>query len=856
MDLKDYTIYIDGEDRTKDIAYCEQISNTSVWKIKFHNRDKVYTYKVGRIVVKANNVKDSNVFEYLKRLAELNPLLGDNNKRIMLGIYNKIKYINPLSVLYGYMNGSLDNKPKKDTDELIFPFEVNRSQMKAVENAFRYQVTVIEGPPGTGKTQTILNIIANVILRGQTVQIVSNNNSAVDNVLEKLESNKLKFIAAMLGNGANKQKFLVEQVGCYPEYLSKWAYDGDVLELKKENKSRLTKLQEIFDAQVEKAKVDSELNGFLLEKKYFERYLEDNAVTIQKISSVYSISSKRVLDLIDDCERNKTSNIVSYVLSCALRAVKYGIWNWTVWSKDSRQIIASLQYKFYQLKENELKEKQKEIERLLSNRDSSLLDKMCKDSMIILQDCLSKKFTCNEKRMAFNQGDFMHKANQFIYEYPVVLSTAFSSARCLSDDVMYDYVIMDEASQVDVATGALALLRAKNAIIVGDSKQLPNIVDKKYRQYAERIFEDASVRACYKYTYSFLQSIKMELAEEQCVLLREHYRCHPRIIDFCNKKFYRDELVIMTANGVDDDVMKVIMTNEGGHGKEDRYNQREIDVIKEEVLQEMGDMEDIGIISPYRKQVEKLKEEIHNVEIDTVHKFQGREKSCIIISTVDNQISDFVDNSNMINVAVSRAKNKLFLVTTGNRQSRSGNIADLIEYIRYNNGEIRESKISSIFDYLYNQYTDRRIEYIRKHKRISQYDSENLMYGLLEDILQGDDFAALEVICHLPLSMLINLKYDSNLSQEERSFVRNPFSHIDFVIVNKVSKLPVLLIEVDGVAFHKLGTEQARRDALKNSVITKYNLPFLRLPTNGSEEKKKIVEKLRNLIRVDSTCRN
>jgi len=57
---------------------------------------------------------------------------------------------------------------------LIYPFGLNESQLAAVEQAFRSQVSVIEGPPGTGKTQTILNILANIVLRGQTVAVLSN----------------------------------------------------------------------------------------------------------------------------------------------------------------------------------------------------------------------------------------------------------------------------------------------------------------------------------------------------------------------------------------------------------------------------------------------------------------------------------------------------------------------------------------------------------------------------------------------------------------------------------------------------------------------------------------------------------
>ena len=63
-------------------------------------------------------------------------------------------------------------------------------------------------PPGTGKTQTILNIIANILVRGKTVQVVSNNNSAIVNVLEKLSKYDMGFIVALLGSTVNNEKFI------------------------------------------------------------------------------------------------------------------------------------------------------------------------------------------------------------------------------------------------------------------------------------------------------------------------------------------------------------------------------------------------------------------------------------------------------------------------------------------------------------------------------------------------------------------------------------------------------------------------------------------------------------------------
>ena len=174
---------------------------------------------------------------------------------------------------------------------------------------------------------------------------------------------------------------------------------------------------------------------------------------------------------------------------------------------------------------------------------------------------------------------------------------------------------------------------------------------------------------------------------------------------------------------------------------------------------------------------------------------------------MDDEISDFADDPYLINVAVSRAKKKLMLVVTGNEQSKERNITDLIDYIQYNNFEVTESKIYSIFDYLYKQYTEERRVYLQKHKKVSEYDSENLMYSLIEDIISDNKYSSLDVVCHFPLNMLI--KNPELLNEQECQYAMNPATHLDFLIYNRIGKKPVLAIEVDGYEYHKEDTIQA-----------------------------------------------
>lgn len=138
------------------------------------------------------------------------------------------------------------------------------------------------------------------------------------------------------------------------------------------------------------------------------------------------------------------------------------------------------------------------------------------------------------------------------------------------------------------------------------------------------------------------------------------------------------------------------------------------------------------------------------------------------------------------------------------------------------------------------------MEYLKRHKRISEYDSENFMYALIQDELKNCGNAALGVVCHQPLQLLF--QDCSRLSDEELRFVNTGLSHLDFLIFNKVSKQPMLAIEVDGFHYHKDGMKQAERDKLKNHILEVYGLPLLRFLTNGSGEKDRLREKIAEII--------
>lgn len=130
------------------------------------------------------------------------------------------------------------------------------------------------------------------------------------------------------------------------------------------------------------------------------------------------------------------------------------------------------------------------------------------------------------------------------------------------------------------------------------------------------------------------------------------------------------------------------------------------------------------------------------------------------------------------------------------------------------------------------------MEFLKEHRRISEFDSENLMYGLLYDTIHNSVMSHLGILCHYPLRLLIT--DTAKLTDEERTYAGRNGTHLDFLVYNKVSRTPMFAIEVDGYTYHNEMTEQASRDKLKNSIMAKIGLRLERFRTDGSGEKDRI----------------
>ncbi|GGJ05148.1 AAA domain-containing protein [Paenibacillus hunanensis] len=852
-----------------------------VVRVFYENQKSIVCKKQDIQILKnaANNNRIQQVMKYWTEISKYIKTGDQQNEQddFLTKEFAKLQFINPNSILNDHIKtnpSKLSAIPQqlKFSNDLIFPFSYNLSQKQAVRYALTSKISVIEGPPGTGKTQTILNILANLVSMNKTVAVVASNNAAVKNVREKMERAGYSFLIANLGNKDMKKKFFLNMPAVE---IKGWECKESVQELRTKIKQLNEQIDQFLEWERELAKYKQELSAFQLEQDHFDLYYnQQNVQPLQRLT-LYRRTSKRALEFMKDsylaAERNKSDKFL-YKFKLFF---KHGFTHFDELKQREIDIVLEAQREFYISKISEIQKNIRKLEaKLKAHSHQELRTQHQEYSTRLFRHTLYKKYKTmpkvNFRLRNYTDNDMF---TSFIERYPIMLSTTHSLRNCIPTNYLFDYCIVDESSQVELLTGAMTLSCCKQAIIVGDTKQLPHIVDQKIEDKLAPETKLGTESPYHYFNHNLLSSVLSVYGEDLSkTMLREHYRCHPRIIEFCNRKYYKGDLVIFTSAVDKDEPLMLYKTAKGNHMREltlvnnsGKYNQRELDVIEKEILSGIQNgtitHEGIGFATPYRKQLEKANQQFNTIENDTIHKYQGREKQIMILSTVLDRTRQsgysmkFVNNPNMINVAVSRAQQRFILVTDDSAFHRYGNeVGDLMRYMEYNTlgKSIIESELISIFDLLYTEYSNTLIAFRDKLHLFnrSKYKSENIMYAKLAEMLNEQKYNSFKLVNQVSMRELIRDYHDLKLTAEEKKYARK--SSVDFVIYHKMDNQPVLAIEVDGFNYHENNEVQKARDTKKDHILMERGLPLLRFPTNGSGEEEKIRKALNEIMSIDT----
>lgn len=690
----EYNVYYQGEKQENVYIIChffDPIHN--YWTIAFQDSRPDIVCKDEEISIiesTSSAQKSKDVLKYLTQMTYLHHYdirFGDEDKVLLGDLYEHLRRGEkaPLLESFLYPEG-FQNSMDKVCEIPIYPFCSNSSQIKAVSRALSKRISIIQGPPGTGKTETILNILLNLVANGKTAMVVAGSNSATNNILDKLKEEGLGFLVARLGKKSNKESFIKNQhrKDLCPKEWHTAAFDaGGTLE---------------------------KIKGLTSELKYL--YEKD-------------VDLHRAIEQGDNPKE-----------------------------KDLR----------LELEEAGYEEKCKQLKNL---------------SLTYVKHLMHSRFGGGYSRVEYSIEDIGEEStryDKFLNDYPIVLSTAYSAAKCIATTSSVDYIIMDEASQIDLTTGLLALSVAKNAVIVGDDKQLPNVIKKEMANVSQAVFSFFDVDDRFNYaTHNILQAVCQADLGAPETLLREHYRCHPKIARFFNDEFYNGELICMREDKGEENVLILRQTVPGNHAANFTNNREEEEM--EDVISDYDIPEDdylVGIIAPYRNQVNRIKDDEDidkSFQVLTAHKFQGRQRDTMIISTVDNRYSAFVNDAHLLNVAVSRAKNQLILVTNGN-EGNTGYLKKLVDYFKAN-GICESGEVTSLFDLIYPQYTVQLENYLNNSPAIPSYfyapgdepsKAEQIAYRFISKVLK--DYPELTIQYECPLRLLVK---DKSLFEDGKS---------------------------------------------------------------------------------------
>ena len=833
-----YLIFRNGD-------YCsdpvENDASIEICDIRKDNRraDSVISYF--KRILKENT---SNTFDIQTEEGEARGANQISNDILIKAIEN-LDLKESRSVLSKYIDG-VPPASTKAPELLIYPFGCNESQQQAVKTALSNSLSIIEGPPGTGKTQTILNIIANLIAQEKTVAIVSNNNSAVFNVREKLAKYGYETVVASLGNSSNKATFFGSlEKQTVPDNFK---LPGEQLKMRREKVRRLdAMLTECFQQRNRFAYLTAALSDAEIEFSHLkaEQPLDPNIKSIldKKFYRKWSVrSALKLKELVAAADREKKYSVIDKLRF----TLQYGLFDLDIIRQYHEEFPVYVNHRFYEIYTAKLKKQTERIKRWLQSHDEKEnLGSLIKASKEIFNGLLYERYS-RLNAVTFTADDYRRQFDQFTARYPVILSSTLSLHTSIPKGHLFDYLIIDEASQVDVIKSAVCFSCCRNAIVVGDSMQLTHIVDEQSRAAAEVILSKYTVAPAYDYVgKNILDSLKTLYGHKiEAVLLKEHYRCHPLIIGFCNKKYYSNNLAIMTSG--QHHPFRIIETNISG--EKDNYNQRQIAETDLYIRERYAtDYTKVGVIAPYRNHTHLLQQQLPpGIEADTIHKFQGREKEVIIFNTVKNKISAFIDNPNLINVAVSRAVKEFVLVKSASMELPHGtNIGDLIRYMCYTTDPkktIVPGRIRSVFDLLYKEYNQVFVSFISSNNNLKGSAAEIIIDKLLREkiLVSHIRYAGIDMAREYKLSDLI--RDFQPFTEEETRFIRSN-SRLDFLLYNKIDKTPILAIEVDGVAFHANRLQQ-QRDNKKDHILKKIGLPLLRLSTDGHSEEARILEHL------------
>ena len=597
----------------------------------------------------------------------------------------------------------------------VTPLSLSDAQLNVIKNIENTKLVSVFGPPGTGKSQTIVNLVAHLIANGKTVLVASRMDKAVDVVAERLNNLGAPFLALRAGRlnyqrelSMQLQDLLSNKVDLDDGVENTILCDVSDMEALLKSISEMEKKSEtIITLEKEWTGLNDEIK--LHETQYANPVYIKSVLKADEINSIENIIKtltenmeksgfwagikngtsigrlKSILKLSNFDVTNETLSILKDELEFAKMVCQARMIETKIQATGNIHVISE------QLRTMRKKQKKLAIDILKSKRREALKGLM-RDSVKRQRLFVHSKSLVERKKNLQSRVLETEDFKPLLEAFPCWCVTTYAVSGSLPmKPGLFDVVIIDEASQCDIASCFPILYRAKRAVIVGDDKQLPHLsfLEKAKEQ---SFMSQYGIGDKYQLMWRFRTNSMFDLANYYSmhpVLLDEHFRSLPPIINYSNKEFYGNRIKVMRRNDNSIKALEAVVVPDGKVDFDATRNLPEIEalvrrlheiVIEDERGLNNGDKArpwgdkpvSIGIISPFRAQVEQLKISVskvlsehmmekHQIEIGTAHTFQGDERDIMLISWAyaDNSFPQslvFLQKPNLFNVAITRAR--------------------------------------------------------------------------------------------------------------------------------------------------------------------------------------------------------
>jgi AAA domain len=628
------------------------------------------------------------------------------------------------TALGNWLRGAPLGEKASSGEPLLEVLPLNEEQRQAVRKALVNGLTVVTGPPGTGKSQLVAALLANAAWRGQKVLFASKNNKAVDVVEDRV--NRLGPRPLLLRLGRNHEQLL-------EEYLSS-----------------------LLAATVDSEDEADYQRGLEVQ----ERLRAEDAELRSEVDTVVALRNE--VDRLEQASEQARKRLGEPAFR-KLAANQLGPWGLAVdaFLEAGSEALCTRRFRPFLQMIDRLRDAKTAVNysrRLADLRHARTPTAIAADRRVLLEKIVSNSIRLWNAWLRVLPGRIPHPARgcpatfagvlrmlrdvaggardgnrdafkNLMRQYyrlflkvarhlPAWAVTSLSArGRLPLEPATFDLAIIDEASQCDIASAIPLLYRAKRAVIIGDPKQLTHIA--RIGRAEDGLLLDRhgllEARANWAYATNSLYDLASSLVgPDQIVMLRDHFRSHRAIIGFSNAVFYDGRLRMATRvgslrrpqrNGQPEAAVtwhnvpgKVLRPREGG-----AVNPAEAEAVVRQLRRmvlDLGYTGSIGVVSPFRAQANRIKQLVQIDDMlskrlyaqdfvaDTANGFQGDERDVMLFSPV---VSDqtppgalwFLRNEpNLFNVAVTRARAALIVVGDHSEALRS-KVDYLCRFARY-----------------------------------------------------------------------------------------------------------------------------------------------------------------------------